>query len=207
MATPLLLNLRVIENTEDNADKNQVTIALSHFGGAESGIKFNCSFNPSETAKWGCQVVELRGGPVSFFGNYQIQMNMLNELAQDGSEKAKAMLQDIVNQLQAFSSALSFLLNEWHEDESSSYVLPDDITSISESVIALNISFGELPGQFSVNLIKTGFNQTEVSLALANLSEIFNSNIPAHVIDGNNATGEIEDLISHVAKKGASSAH
>jgi hypothetical protein len=198
MAAPMLLNARIILEEGQITSGDKVSISLSHFGADESGARFVAEYDAKQTARWGCTPVELRGGPMSYFGQMRDFIEATEQLVKEAPESsAQLMNNTAISKLQSVSAALSFLLNEWFSDTGhrESYIFPSKLVEVlGEQVLVLSVNYGSLPGQLECRLVPIGSSQSDVTLALANLSEVFNNKIPAHILKGNNAIGDIDNV-------------
>jgi hypothetical protein len=204
MAAPMLLNLRVILEKGNLEPGKVVNIALNNFGANESGVLFQAEYDTKQTARWGCLPLQINGGPLSYFGGMNEQMDMLTKLSEDFPLSDAEMMNNVIKgKITSISSALSYLLNEWFDDqkERHSAVEPNELlNTVAEQVFILSVDYSTVPGQYTCVLIPANLNQSDVSLMLANASDTFNTGIPAYIIEGNNVEGEISDVKAYFSK-------
>jgi len=200
MAAPLLLNLRVIEPKEPK--KNEIFLALTHFSMAESGLLMCCEYDAKRMPQWGVTITEVRGGDFGYFElMHRLDLIAFKEISTSLPSEEINWLKEKTSKLQAISSALSFVLNEYFQGVSGRVpaLLPEEVVEhLNEKVFTLTDNQQKNPkadeADNFVYLLPTGADQRQVSKSLAELSELFNNSMPAYYLRGDGAKGELNVL-------------
>jgi hypothetical protein len=206
MSAPLALNLQIIPAQRD--EENVVYMSLSHYG-TNSSVFFRCEFDDNqEHAKWGVDILGVRGDHFSYFGQFVGEMASDKKAGSPDPENGGVRFPELNNvsdynraRLVALSKSMSYMLNELYQaKEGKNYISLDEVGTLNETVWTIRPDH-QVQSEITVYLLPLEISQRDFAIGMARISPVFDRNQPSFLLADKGESRMLDSLLEEVERQ------